>query len=96
MIDSDDSDVQSSLRNLKTKNPTTDKIENTFFADGDGESNKRESAKKWWQDHWNQIKEWNVIHEWAKTQEEEINIFLSDLENELNAFSNKTIENQLQ
>lgn len=92
MIDSEDENLQNSLRNLNTKNPTTDKLENTFFADGDGESTKRESAKKWWQDHWSQIQEWKIIQEWCKLHENEINSFLVELEKELNSFSEKPIE----
>jgi hypothetical protein len=96
LIESDDIKLQNSLRNLNTTNPTTDKIENTFFSDGDGDSDNRVSSKKWWQDHWQEIQEWNVIQVWAKTQEEELNLFLSALEKELNLFSNEIIENQMQ
>lgn len=57
--------LHDALLRFNVTNPTTDKVSNTFFADDSSNSAQREASKGWWVCHWNQLKRWGVIREWA-------------------------------
>lgn len=57
--------LHDALLRFSVTNPTTDKVSNTFFADDSSTSAQREASKGWWVCHWNQLKRWGVIREWA-------------------------------
>lgn len=63
--DSDDEESHKILLKLKIKNPSSDKIADTFFKDGDGDSPDRVKSKTWWRKHWNTLKSWGVLEAWC-------------------------------
>lgn len=79
------------LNQLKTRNPTTDKVRNTFFLDGAGASDEREKTKRWWRDHWREISAWKVIEGWASLHEPEVTAFQHHLELALSAVATRLI-----
>lgn len=68
------------LRNLTVVNPSSDKVLNTFFADNSGDSEQRDSSKNWWTKHWQKLKSWGVIREWANCHKTAVDTFISDFE----------------
>jgi len=68
------------LRRFHVVNPSTDKVLSTFFADGSSTSAQREASKGWWVAHWEQLKRWGVIREWAICHAEEAAAFVEAFE----------------
>lgn len=68
------------LRRFSVVNPSTDKVSNTFFPDSSSASAQREASKGWWVAHWNQLKQWGVIREWAICHAEESAAFVKAFE----------------
>lgn len=68
------------LLNLKTQNPSSDKIHVTFFQDDLGKSTKRENTKAWWKKNWPKLKEWGVIEQWAAVYKTETDAFEATFE----------------
>lgn len=68
------------LLRFDVRNPSSDKVLNTFFPDDSGNSNQRDSSKGWWVNHWNQLKKWGVIREWAICHKAEVGEFLAAFE----------------
>ena len=77
------------MRQLKTANPTTDKVLEAFFADGVGRSSEREKAKSWWISHWKLLKRWQVIEIWASRHPEEVAAFRKSLEAAITAIATR-------
>lgn len=78
--EADDGDLFDVLRSFSVSNPSSDKVQATFFADGSGESEDRESSKKWWTKHWKKLKQWNVLPEWVSMHNQEVAAFHSQFE----------------
>lgn len=57
--------LHEALKRFSVVNPSTDKVSNTFFPDNSSVSAQREASKGWWVSHWDQMKRWGVIREWA-------------------------------
>lgn len=72
--------LHEALRRFSVTNPSTDKVSNTFFANESNLSAKREASKGWWVTHWNQLKRWGVIREWAKCHTDEATEFVKAFE----------------
>jgi hypothetical protein len=72
--------LRDALLNLKTTNPTSDKIQATFFEDGEGASTKRDSAGNWWRKNWTKLKRWQVIERWSEVYKIEAAAFEQDFE----------------
>lgn len=81
--DADDGALFDVLQSFNVANPSSDKVQAAFFSDGSGESEDRESSKKWWIKHWKMLKQWNVLPEWVLMHEQEVAIFLSQFETAL-------------
>ena len=69
------------LLNLKTINPSSDKVHVNFFQDGMGDSTKRESTKAWWKKYWPTLNKWSVIQQWAVVYKAEADAFEVAFEN---------------
>jgi hypothetical protein len=69
------------LLSLNTVNPSSDKIHVNFFQDGSGQSTKRENTKAWWTSHWQKLKNWGVIQQWAVVYKAEVDKFEAAFEN---------------
>lgn len=89
-----DGPYHDALTGLKTRNPTTDKIQNSFFSDGAGASDEREKTKRWWRDHWTKIEEWKVIEAWASLHKAEVSAFQQHLELAISAVATRLIVSQ--
>jgi energy-coupling factor transporter ATP-binding protein EcfA2 len=76
----DDGALHEALLNLNITNPTSDRIQTTFFEDGAGASAKRDPAKKWWTKNWAKLKKWQVIERWADVYKTEVGDFETELE----------------
>lgn len=72
--------MHEALRRFSVVNPSTDKVSNTFFPDNSSASAQREASKGWWVAHWDQIKRWGVIREWAICHDEESAAFVKAFE----------------
>ena len=70
-----DGPLRQALLDLRTTNPSSDKICINFFQDGDGDSTKREKTKIWWKTHWGKLKSWGVIEQWAVVYKAEVDKF---------------------
>ncbi|MHB1667459.1 AAA family ATPase [Thiomonas sp.] len=68
------------LLRFNISNPSSDKITTSFFSDGTGNSNQRDSSKSWWVNHWDKLKKWGVIREWAVCHKTEVDQFIGDFE----------------
>lgn len=80
VIDASSGPLQEALRRFSVVNPSTDKVTNTFFADDSSTSAQREASKEWWVAHWNQLKRWGVIREWAICHSDEAAAFVMAFE----------------
>jgi predicted ATPase len=67
--------LRQALMDLKTTNPSTNKVYANFFQDKDGESTDREKTKIWWKKHWTKLKNWGVIEQWAVVYKAEVDKF---------------------
>ena len=72
--------LHESLLRLKTTNPSTDKVLNTFLSDSSADTDARESGKSWWATHLPRLKSWGVIEEWATIHAEEVAAFRAEFE----------------
>jgi predicted ATPase len=79
LINGNDAMAIEALAELNTRNASTDKVRAAFFSKGEGGSD-RDSAKAWWKEHADRIKEWKVIEVWAKWHPEEVTQFLEEFE----------------
>lgn len=73
--DAEDGALHDALLNLNITNPTSDRIHSTFFEDGAGASEQRDSAKKWWRKNWTKLKKWKVIERWSDVNKTEMDDF---------------------
>ena len=80
MINAADGPEYAALLRLNIKNPSSDKIQQAFFEGGLGASSERTSSKAWWVNHWQDLKSWRVIHEWAACHPTEVHSFISAFE----------------
>lgn len=62
------------------KNPSSDKILNTFFDGASGNTDKREGSKTWWKDHWNKLVSWGVLEQWANCYPDEVAAFVQNFD----------------
>ena len=76
-----DGPLHEALLRLNTVNPSSDKIDVSFFQDGSGESTNRENTKAWWKKNWTKLKKWEVIQQWAAVYKAEADAFQADFEN---------------
>lgn len=72
--------LHEALRRFSIINPSTDKVSNTFFSDTASESAQREASKSWWVAHWDHLKQWGVIREWAICHAKEADEFVKAFE----------------
>jgi hypothetical protein len=72
--------MHEALRRFNVVNPSTDRVSNTFFADDSSTSAQREASKGWWVAHWEKLKRWGVIREWAICHAEEATAFVKAFE----------------
>jgi energy-coupling factor transporter ATP-binding protein EcfA2 len=75
-----DGPLQAALRQFSVTNPSTDRLLETFFGDGSGESSERTSTKAWWIAKWPKLHKWNVISAWASLHKTEVERFRAELE----------------
>jgi len=75
-----DGPLYQAMRSFNVKNPTSDKILNTFFNGENGVSDKREGSKTWWKDHWSKLTSWGVLDQWAHCYPAEVAKFIADFE----------------
>ncbi|MFZ6777926.1 AAA family ATPase [Undibacterium sp. Ji83W] len=68
------------MLNFNIKNPSSDKITNTFFGSGIDLGNNRDSSKSWWKDHWERLVSWRVLDQWAKCYPKEVAAFIDNFE----------------
>lgn len=80
VIDAPQGPLHDALRRFSVVNPTTDKVSNTFFPDNSSTSSQRGSSKSWWVTHWDQMKRWGVIREWAICHADEAAEFVKAFE----------------
>ena len=80
VIDASGGPFHEALRRFSVTNPSTDKVSNTFFADDSSASAQREASKGWWVAHWNQLKRWGVMREWAICHADEAAEFVKAFE----------------
>ena len=80
VISADNGPMHEALRRFSVVNPSTDKVSNTFFPDNSSASAQREASKGWWVAHWDQMKRWGVIREWAICHAEEAAAFVKAFE----------------
>ena len=76
----DDGKYHDALRRFKVTNPSSDKIYATFFPDASGAGSGREQSKGWWVTHWEDLKAWGVLREWATCHEAEAASFVASFE----------------
>lgn len=76
----DDGPFYDAMLQLKTTNPSSAKIHNTFFLDGDGTKDDRDSNEKWWKKHWPTLKRWGVLALWRNMYAKEADRFVQELE----------------
>ena len=69
-----DGPLQAALRQFSVTNPSTDRLLETFFGDGSGESSERTSTKAWWIAKWPKLHKWNVISAWASLHKTEVGV----------------------
>ena len=69
------------LLRFSISNPSSDKLNSSFFSNDAGNSNQRDSSKGWWVAHWGKLKRWGVIREWATCHQSEVNAFVIAFEN---------------
>lgn len=72
--------LHDALRRFSVVNSSTDRVSNTFFPDNSSTSAQREASKGWWVAHWDQLKRWGVIREWAICHAEEAAAFVNAFE----------------
>lgn len=63
---------------LNIKNPSSDKLIETFLVGENVESTNRESTKKWWLAHRESIIGWKIIESWSNFYPDETNEFLKN------------------
>ncbi|MDQ7746265.1 AAA family ATPase [Hydrogenophaga pseudoflava] len=80
VMDASSGPLHEALRRLSVRNPSSDKVLSTFFADDSSTSTQREASKGWWVAHWNQLKRWGVIREWAICHSDEAGAFVKAFE----------------
>lgn len=80
MADASEGPFYEAMLRLDIKNPSSDKIHNTFFQDGDGQTSERTGSKKWWGNHWDALTKWGVLREWAACYPDEVASFISAFE----------------
>ncbi|PTX05690.1 AAA family ATPase [Achromobacter mucicolens] len=68
------------LLRFDVTNPSSDKVANAFFADASSNSTQREANKGWWDTHWNKLKKWGVLREWAACHADETAAFVAAFE----------------
>lgn len=68
------------LLNFDVTNPSSDKLQSTFFPDAAGDSSQRVASKSWWLTHWDKLKKWGVLREWARCHADETATFLQEFE----------------
>jgi len=81
--------LRGALFRFNIPNPTSNKIEETFFSDDSSMSQKRESSKNWWKLHWPKLKAWGVLREWAACHEDEVKAFRDAFEKAVEATANR-------
>jgi hypothetical protein len=80
VVTAQDGPLHEAVRKFSVVNPSTDKILNTFFPDNSSASAQRDASKGWWVSHWDQMKRWGVIREWAICHPEEAAAFVKAFE----------------
>lgn len=80
VADAEEGDLHDALLQFDVTNPSSDKVLNTFFSNGDGGSDERNCSKGWWVAHWEQLKKWGVIREWASYHQSHVSTFTKDFE----------------
>ncbi len=80
VIEAPSGPLHDALRRFNVSNPSTDKVSNAFFSDNSSDSAQRDAAKGWWVAHWDRLKRWGVIKEWATCHTDETAAFVSAFE----------------
>lgn len=80
VMDAQNGPLHEALRRFSVANPSSDKLSNTFFSDNSSTSAQREASKGWWVAHWDQMKRWGVVREWAICHAEESAAFVKAFE----------------
>lgn len=75
-----DGPLHDALRRFSVTNPSSDKVLNAFFADDSSGSTQREASKGWWVTHWDKLKRWGVLREWATCHKDEATAFVEAFE----------------
>lgn len=81
VADASDGDLYEALLRFRVPNPSSDKVLNTFFSNDDGSSDGRTSSKNWWITHWEKLKNWGVVREWAFCHQSQVDAFTKAFEN---------------
>jgi len=74
---------------LKVRNPSSDRIYQTFFPNGTKVSTKRDKTKAWWVTNWNTLKRWGVIELWMEHHPEIVEEFIENFERAVKLTSSK-------
>ncbi len=85
MASSESGQLREALSRFKISNPSSNKIEETFFSDDSSTSQKRESSKIWWNLHFPNLEAWGVLREWAAYHEVEVKAFRDAFEKAVEA-----------
>ncbi|TAL13533.1 MAG: AAA family ATPase [Aquabacterium sp.] len=64
--------LHDAIHGFTITNPSTDRVLATFFDNGVGSSDERESAKAWWVAKWKKLKSWGVLEVWATLHAAEV------------------------
>jgi len=81
VADASEGDLYDALLRFDVPNPSSDKVLKTFLPNGDGSNGDRTSSKAWWVSHWEKLKKWGVIREWASCHRLQVSTFAEHFEN---------------
>lgn len=93
VIEAPNGPLHDALLRFDIRNPSSDKVSSTFFSDGAGSSDQRSASKGWWVLHWDKLKTWGVVREWATCHKSEVDAFLAVFETAV-AHTSKRLKNE--
>lgn len=75
VVEAQDGPLHDAIHGFTVTNPSTDRLLATFFDNGAGTSDERESTKAWWIAKWKKLKSWGVLEVWATLHAAEVDEF---------------------
>ena len=75
VVEAQDGPLHDAVHEFTVTNPSTDRLLATFFDNGAGTSDERESTKAWWIAKWKKLKSWGVLEVWATLHAAEVKEF---------------------